>query len=99
MIKNKKNWAAVALVAGILLIAVNLRLPFTSVAPVASWIQSDFALSTSAIGLLTSLPLFAFAAFSPLSASIARIFGLERTLFGALLLIAAGSLIRSSGQV
>ncbi|WP_332877213.1 MFS transporter [Massilia sp. S19_KUP03_FR1] len=99
MITNKKNWAAVALVAGILLIAVNLRLPFTSVAPVASWIQSDFALSTSAIGLLTSLPLFAFAAFSPLSASIARIFGLERTLFGALLLITAGSLIRSSGQV
>lgn len=99
MITNKNNWAAAALIAGILLIAMNLRVPFTSVAPVAFWIQNDFALSTTAVGLLTSLPLFAFAAFSPLSASIARIFGLERTLFGALLIITFGSVLRSSGHI
>nr|WP_256592317.1 MFS transporter [Pseudomonas sp. 2995-3] len=87
MSDTKNKWHAIALVAGILLIAVNLRVPFTSIAPVLPLIQNDFGLSASALGLLTSLPLLAFAAFSPLSASVARRFGIERTLFGALLVI------------
>ena len=96
---KKDYWNKTGLIIGILLIAMNLRAPFTGIAPVASWIQHDLSLSTTAIGLLTSLPLFAFAAFSPLSAAIARIFGLERTLFGALGLIMAGIFVRSRGQV
>lgn len=74
MSDTKNKWHAIALVAGILLIAVNLRVPFTSIAPVVPLIQNDFGLSASALGLLTSLPLLAFAAFSPLSASVARRF-------------------------
>ncbi|WP_244643777.1 hypothetical protein [Pseudomonas fluorescens] len=77
MSDTKNKWHAIALVAGILLIAVNLRVPFTSIAPVLPLIQNDFGLSASALGLLTSLPLLAFAAFSPLSASVARRFGIE----------------------
>ncbi|WP_460069340.1 hypothetical protein [Pseudomonas sp. H2_E05] len=81
MSDTKNKWHAIALVAGILLIAVNLRVPFTSIAPVLPLIQNDFGLSASALRpLLTSLPLLAFAAFSPLSASVARRFGIERTL-------------------
>ena len=98
MSDTKNKWHAIALVAGILLIAVNLRVPFTSIAPVLPLIQNDFGLSASALGLLTSLPLLAFAAFSPLSASVARRFGIERTLFGALLVISAGILLRSAGS-
>lgn len=96
-IKNK--WHAIALVVGILFIAVNLRVPFTAIAPVLPLIQNDFGLSSSSVGLLTSLPLLAFAAFSPLSASFARRFGLERTLFLALIIIALGILLRSAGSV
>lgn len=96
-IKNK--WHAFALVVGILFIAVNLRAPFTAIAPVLPLIQNDFGLSSSSVGLLTSLPLLAFAAFSPLSASFARRFGLERTLFGALIIISLGILLRSAGSV
>ncbi|WP_149983433.1 CynX/NimT family MFS transporter [Pseudoalteromonas rhizosphaerae] len=99
MLDTKNKWNTVALVAGILFIAVNLRLPFTSIAPVLPLIQSDFGLSSSAVGLLTSLPLLAFAAFSPLSAPVARKFGLERTLFGALTIISLGILLRSTGSV
>jgi CP family cyanate transporter-like MFS transporter len=96
-IKNK--WHAIVLVAGILFIAVNLRVPFTAIAPVLPLIQNDFGLSSSSIGLLTSLPLLAFAAFSPLSASFARRFGLERTLFVAMIIISLGILLRSAGSV
>lgn len=95
--KNNR-WASVSLIAAILLVAMNLRVPFTGGAPVLPWIQHDFGLNTTAVGLLTSLPLFAFAAFSPFGASIAVRFGLERTVFGALALIAAGVLIRSGGN-
>lgn len=99
MLDTKNKWNTLALVAGILFVAVNLRVPFTSIAPVLPLIQSDFGLSSSAVGLLTSLPLLAFAAFSPLSAPVARKFGLERTLFGALTIILLGILLRSTGSV
>ncbi|MGP9568228.1 MFS transporter [Halomonas sp. AOP5-B2-8] len=98
MLDTKNKWHAVALVVGILFIAANLRVPFTGIAPVLPLIQNDFGLSNSALGLLTSLPLLAFAAFSPLSASVARKFGIERTLFGALVVISLGILLRSAGS-
>ncbi|MGP9807567.1 MFS transporter [Halomonas sp. AOP12-C2-37] len=98
MLDTKNKWHAVALVVGILFIAANLRVPFTGIAPVLPLIQNDFGLSNSALGLLTSLPLLAFAAFSPLSASVAHKFGIERTLFGALVVISLGILLRSAGS-
>lgn len=98
MLDTKNKWRAVALVVGILFIAANLRVPFTGIAPVLPLIQNDFGLSNSAVGLLTSLPLLAFAAFSPLSASVAHKFGIERTLFGALVVISLGILLRSAGS-
>ena len=95
---QKHATPAVALVVGILVLAMNLRAPFTSLAPVLNWIKSDFLLSTASVGALTSLPLIAFAAFSPFSAAIAHRFGLERTLFGALVTMIAGIAMRSSGS-
>lgn len=88
-----------ALIAGILLLAVNLRAPFTGLAPVLALIQRDFNLSTAAVGALSSLPLLAFAAFSPISSAIAHKVGLERTIVGALALVALGIALRSSGTV
>lgn len=99
MLKYRPRWHAAALVAGILFIAASLRVTFTAIAPILPLIQNQLGLSHSATGLLTSLPLLAFAAFSPLSASIARRFGTERTLFGALLIISAGVLVRSTGGI
>ncbi len=68
------------LIAGILMIAT---------------IRSDYGLSTAQTGLLTTLPLLAFALVSPLAAGIARRFGMERSLFAAMLLICAGIALRS----
>lgn len=85
--------------AGILLIAANLRAPFTSVAPLLDTIRATFELDMAQAGMLTTLPLLTFAAISPFSALLAREYGLERTLFGALILMAGGIAVRSFGPV
>lgn len=83
------------LIAGILLIATSLRVTFTGAAPLLDSIRADYGLTTAWTGMLTTLPLLAFGLFSPLAAGIARRFGMERSLFAALLLICAGIAVRS----
>ncbi|EBW2405182.1 MFS transporter [Salmonella enterica subsp. enterica serovar Enteritidis] len=83
------------LIAGILMIATTLRVTFTGAAPLLETIRSDYGLSTAQTGLLTTLPLLAFALVSSLAAGIARRFGMERSLFAAMLLICAGIALRS----
>ncbi|HFZ8995965.1 TPA: CynX/NimT family MFS transporter [Citrobacter freundii] len=83
------------MIAGILMIATTLRVTFTGVAPLLETIRADYDLTTAQTGLLTTLPLLAFALISPLTATIARRFGMERSLFAAMLLICVGIAIRS----
>lgn len=85
----------VLLIAGILMIATTLRVTFTGAAPLLDAIHADYALTTAQTGLLTTLPLLAFALVSPLAAGVARRWGIERSLFAAMLLICAGIAIRS----
>ncbi len=62
-----------SLLAGLLLIAANLRAPITSVAPVLETLQEAFALSPAQAGLLATLPLLAFGFISPFVALFARV--------------------------
>ena len=80
----------------LLLIAANLRPSITGVGPLLKTIQDELSLSATAAGLLTSLPLLAFAGFAPL-ATLARQHGAERIMLGALLGLVAGTLLRSGG--
>ncbi|MGF6434067.1 MFS transporter [Bradyrhizobium elkanii] len=84
---------------GILLIASTLRAPITGVAPMLGMIGESSGISAAEAGILTTLPLLAFAAISPVAAVLGRKWGIERSLFGALLVIAAGIALRSSGPV
>jgi len=84
---------------GILLLALNLRGPFTSVAPVLAQIMADLGLSSSAGGLLTALPLLTFAIFSPLVTKIPKRLGLEPSLLLGLMLITIGIILRSWGAI
>ncbi|GAB2717111.1 MFS transporter [Halomonas garicola] len=87
------------LLAGILLIAANLRAPFTGLPPILGYLNEAFSLSTMAASALTTLPLLAFAVVSPFSARVARGLGIERALFVALVVVAAGIGLRSSGPL
>lgn len=86
--KNKIYW--INLIT-IILISLNLRVPITSIGPIADLLQTHYQLNATQISLLTSLPLFAFgsisfivAFFQPLKAMI---FGLLFIFFGEILRI------------
>jgi len=85
-----------ALTAGILLwLAGNaLRLTILAVPPVLALIRTEFSLSATEVGLLSSIPpaLFAIAALAG-SLLVARL-GVNAALVGGLLLVAGGSALR-----
>ncbi|BDH46227.1 MFS transporter [Salmonella enterica subsp. enterica serovar Choleraesuis] len=85
------------LLIGILAIATTLRVTFTGIAPLLGTLGNDLQLTTAQTGILTTLPLIAFAIFSPLAAGVARRLSTERALAVALLMIIAGIFLRSSG--
>lgn len=87
------------LLTGILLIAANLRAPITGVAPVLEMIRDATGLGTAGAGTLTTLPLLAFAIASPFCVLLGREYGLERSLFVALILVTGGVVLRSLGPV
>ena len=85
-----KSTSTRLLLCGILLIASNLRLPITSIGPVMQDIGSSWHLGSSALGLLTTLPLLAFALISPLAPLLSQRIGLKRSLGLSLVLIIIG---------
>lgn len=82
------------LILAIVLLACNLRAPITSIGPVIQNIGVSFKLSGSALGLLTSLPLLAFALVSPFAPVISRKFGIIQALIFSMLMIMGGLLLR-----
>ncbi|WP_322786417.1 MFS transporter [Fictibacillus gelatini] len=86
------------LIIGIILLATNFRPSLTSVGPLVNNIRDDLHLSNSVAGLITTVPLIAFAIMSPLAPKLGRKFGSELVLFLALIFLIIGLLIRSSGS-
>lgn len=87
------------ILVGILLIASALRAPITGVAPMLGMIRETTGISAAEAGVLTTLPLLAFAAISPFAARLARRYGIEKSLFGAMLVVATGIALRSTGTI
>lgn len=87
------------LAASILLLASNLRAALTSVGPLVGEIRGEEGISHGAAGLITTVPLLAFAAMSSQAPRLARRYGVERTLLASMLVLTAGILLRSSGPV
>ncbi|MEV0704830.1 MFS transporter, partial [Saccharopolyspora sp. NPDC050389] len=80
---------------GLLLIGANLRAGITVVGPLLEDIRDDLGLPPVLASALISLPLLCFAIVSPAAAPLAARLGLERTLGGALIILAAGIIFRS----
>ncbi len=83
------------LLIGILCIAINLRPALAGVGPLIGYIKESTGLSNSLLGLLTTLPLIAFATISIITPLFTKKFGIGGTLFGAMLLLMLGIGIRS----
>lgn len=82
-------------IAGIVLMAATMRGPLTSVGPLLDTIRADVHLSIVGAGALTTLPLLAFAAVSPVASAFGRRLGLEVALGSALAILVAGLVVRS----
>lgn len=81
--------------AGLLLVAANLRAGITTVGPVLGELQQDLGLASLEASVLISLPLVAFAIVSPIAPAVASRIGLERSLGIALAALAVGLVVRS----
>lgn len=88
-------WQRGLLLASLMLIALNLRPALSSLAPLLRQIEASTGLSSSAIGLLTTLPVLCLGLFAPLAPRLARRWGSERTLGAILALLAGGIVLRS----
>ena len=84
------------LIGAVVILALNLRTPLVAVGPVVGMIREDLGVSGSFVGLVTALPMLAFALFSPLAARLARLWGIENVLIGSSILLAIGIAVRSA---
>lgn len=82
------------MLAGLLLVATNLRPALTSVSPVLDTLAHSLGLSATAQGVLTTLPVLCLGLAAPLAPRAARAIGAERTIFAVLIVLAAVLLLR-----
>ncbi|QGV79678.1 CynX/NimT family MFS transporter [Streptomyces ficellus] len=84
----------VLLLAGIVLASLNMRAALASVSPLAGEISAAFGLSSTATSLITSVPVLFLGVGAAVAPWLGRRLGTEQVLLGALLLLAAGILVR-----
>jgi CP family cyanate transporter-like MFS transporter len=75
---------------GLVLLSFNLRPAAVSVGPVLKEVRNGLALSGPEAGLLTSLPVLAFAVFGALAPTFARLLGLHRAMAASLVSVVIG---------
>ncbi|TLS36562.1 MFS transporter [Pseudalkalibacillus caeni] len=85
--------------AGIIFVAFNLRPAITSVGPLIGLIRDETGISNSTAGLLTTLPLVAFALMSAFVPRIAQRLGSEWSILLGLCLLGTGIVARSAGML
>lgn len=90
---NRTQGTALVL-AGILLVAVNLRTAITSLGALLDEVRTGLQLSGAMAGVVTTMPTIAFAAFGALTPVLVRRFAPSRVLFVAMVALAAGEAIR-----
>ncbi|GAA0911277.1 MFS transporter [Nonomuraea longicatena] len=83
------------LVLGIVLAALNLRTAVTSVGPLLDQVAAGLGMTSVGTGLLTTLPVLAFATVGAITPAMAKRIGEHRLLLVALVTLGAGLLARS----
>lgn len=88
--------ASVALLlVAVCLVAANMRPTITGLGPLIDQISTDTGMAVSTLGALAAVPLVAWALFSPLAHTLSRRFGQPRVLLGSLIVLLAGTIVRS----
>ncbi|HTS99900.1 MAG TPA: MFS transporter [Streptosporangiaceae bacterium] len=93
---RRRRGGLALLLAGLLVLAVNLRAAIASLPPVFPDLSAALHLSPASVSVLAAVPVLCFGVFSGLAAPLSRGFGEERVLLAALLLLAGGLLLRGA---
>src|SRR5699024_2152067 len=94
-LKQENRLYSFILIVGIIAISFNLRPAITSVGPLIGIIRDEVGLTNWSAGLLTSLPLVAFAVMSPFAAKLGNRYSYEGAMLIGLFLLLIGVSIRS----
>lgn len=89
--------SALLVLAGIVVVALNLRATITVVGPLVPTIRADLGVGNVAMGAVGTLPVLAFGIVAPLAPGLARRIGIGRSLAASMALLAAGTVLRSLG--
>jgi len=89
-----KQTNKVIILLGIILLGMILRTPITSVGTIIGPLKNLLEINNTVAGLITTIPLIAFAIFSPFVAKISNKIGLEKTLYLAAIVTSIGLLLR-----
>ena len=89
-----KQTNKVIILLGIIFLGMILRTPITSVGAIIGPLKNLLEINNTVAGLITTIPLIAFAIFSPLVAKISNKIGLEKTIFLATIVASIGLLLR-----
>ncbi|MFF6783940.1 MFS transporter [Streptomyces sp. NPDC012510] len=82
------------LLVTLILLALNLRSPITSVAPLLNPLQADLRLGETAMGVLTSLPVLCLGLFAFVAPRLGRRYSLRALLTLALVVLTVGAFVR-----
>ncbi|MCK0470459.1 MFS transporter [Halalkalibacter sp. APA_J-10(15)] len=96
---KKKKWNKWIFIIGLVFVALNLRHAITSVGPVIQDIRNDTGISNGVAGMLTTVPLLAFAFLSPFAPKIGRRLGNNGAVWLGLWILGIGIVIRPFDSV
>jgi CP family cyanate transporter-like MFS transporter len=91
---DRREASSALLLAGVVLVAINLRPAAACLGPLLHRIESDTGLSAGWAGALTTLPVLCFGLLAPAAPIVARRVGAHATIALAMLLLLAGQLVR-----
>ena len=89
-----KKSSSILIILGVIFLSLILRTPITSVGAILGPLKSMLDINNTVAGFITTIPLIAFAIFSPMVAKISNKAGLEKTLLLAAIIISIGLALR-----
>jgi CP family cyanate transporter-like MFS transporter len=90
---------SIILAIGIFLTALNMRTTIIAIPPMMEIIRLDTGLSSTATGLIMTLPVICFALLSLTAPAVARRIGLDRAILGSMALLCIGIAIRVAPSI
>ena len=85
-----KKSNSILIILGVIFLSLILRTPITSVGAIVGPLKSILDINNTVAGFITTIPLIAFAIFSPMVAKFSNKAGLEKTLLFSAVIISIG---------